>query len=108
MRESEMEEHLLKVGISDERISNAIEYIYHGDDINRCSASEIKGYIMNSGMVIRRYCERVTFSRKWALDQKGPSELTQDIKDRIAATQYNPMDLGIVYMRAELEKYENL
>lgn len=108
MSENDMREHLHKMKFKEERVSGIIDYIYHSDDINRCSASEIKRYLMNCGMIVRWYFEGVTFSRKWAIDQKGPSELTADIVKKISNTQYNIFDLGIVYIKAELEKYDSL
>lgn len=107
MNEVQMREHLWQMKLSEGRISAIIEYIYHSNDINRCSASQIKKYIMNCGMIVRYYYEGVTFSRRWVIDQKGTSELTTDIIRKVADAQYNVNDLGIVYIKMELEKYES-
>lgn len=108
MSEEEMREHLQKTDIPEKRISAILRYIYHLNDINRRTASETRNDFIQSGMIIRKYCERVSFSRQWALDKTGKSELTDDILRRIKQTKYKIEDIGIVFMSAELEKYENL
>ncbi len=108
MDKSEMREHLEQTDISEDRIKAILDYIYNSSDINRCTASELRNYIFKSGMIIRKYCELVTFSRQWALDKKGETELSSDILRRIKKTNYEVNDIGIVSMSIELEKYESM
>lgn len=105
MSADEMRDHILKTGMEEKRVEALIKYIYYSDDINRHPASQTRNELTNAGMIVRKYCERVSFSRQWALDKKGPSELTPDIMERIRKTKYRMDDIGIVTMDAELEKY---
>ena len=108
MSEDEMEFYLSKTELNEDRIKAIIEFIFHGQDINRMSAFELRNNIFNSGMIVREYNEYVTFSRQWALDKKGSSELTAEIIKRLRKTQYSLDEIGIVHMVCELEKYKDL
>jgi len=108
MSPQEMKEHLLSKGFDEVRADNFNAYVYESDILNRCSASEIRNWIMNSGMIIRKYYEQITFSRQWAMDEKGPSELTEEIVKKVEKAGYKVTDLGIVGVDAVLEKYANL
>jgi len=106
MSPEEMAQHLRTQGIDEHRIDVINRFIYDDDGINRYPASTIKNWIMNCNMIVRDYQERVTFSRNWALDKNGPSELTPDIIKKLSNTKYQLNEIGIVYMKFELEKYE--
>lgn len=108
MNKEEMREHLSKNGFEDYAIYHILSRMYDNNDLNRRTASETRHDITNCGMIIKAYHEWVTFSRQWALDQKGPSELTADILNKLKRTKYNLNDIGVVNMWAELEKYERL
>lgn len=108
MSADELAEHLSKLDFSEETIKKIIFYVYEHNDINRSTATETRQCIMNAGMIVKSYEEYITFTRKWALNQKGPSELTEDIVSRLRHTKYNLNDIGIIGMRAMLEKYESL
>ncbi len=108
MDKEEMQEHLEHTNIPVERREAILNYIYDSRDINRYTASELKHFLFQSGMIIRKYCELVTFSRQWALDKKGTSELSPAILNRIKRTDYEISDIGIVSMNIELEKYESI
>ncbi len=108
MSADELAEHLAKQDFSDEIIKKIIFYVYEHNDINRSTATETRKCIMNAGMIVKSYEEHITFTRKWALNQKGPSELTEDIVSRLRHTKYNVNDIGIIGMRVLLEKYESL
>ncbi len=108
MSKDELFSHLTGYGFNEAKCKEIVHYIYDSDDINRRTASETRNDIMNAGMIVRSYSEYVSFSRKWALNQKGESELTPNIANRIKKTRYTFFDIGVVSMRATLEKYLNL
>lgn len=108
MSPDEMEKYLLNHGFEQNRAKNVLARMYFNNDINRHSATELRNWIVNSGMIVRNYFEHIEFSRQWAMGAKGPSELTEVIKEKVEKAGYNITDLGIVGMDAELEKYANL
>ena len=108
LSKDEMGQHLSANGFEDDVVFHILDYVYELNDINRRTASETKHDIVSSGMIVRGYSEGIAFSRHWALDQRGESELTDEIINKIKATKYNINDIGITYMKAELEKYESI
>ncbi|MCL2046633.1 MAG: class I SAM-dependent methyltransferase [Oscillospiraceae bacterium] len=108
MSEHEMRQ-LLKNNMRDTELTNEIIFfIYHSNVINRCSYSSLSYSIMNSGMIIRAYEERISFNRLGLISGERDSELSRDIVERINETEYKINDLGVAGLRVCLEKYASI
>jgi ubiquinone/menaquinone biosynthesis C-methylase UbiE len=108
LAEQDMKLKLEESSLDDEIISEMLDFIYHSDYINRHSRMVLSQAFINSNMLVRYYEERVSFSRLWAINGVGTSELTEDIAASIAKTQYSIYDLGVVGLRVCLEKYASM
>jgi len=106
MGKEECEEYLSCQGFSKAVRDYISEKVFNSKCINRLSASTLKQAFFDCGMIIRLYREYISLSRLWP--KRGPSELSDEIKERIAGTGYNYSDIGIVSMEVCLEKYAEL
>lgn len=106
MDEKELSNELSKNNMSKERIEATIDYIYKSKYLNRVPLSEMKKNFNQCGMIIREYREEVSFSREWAFDKKGPSEMTDKIQQKLLEHGYNIYDVGVTGLTVVLEKYE--
>ena len=108
MSEYEMSQHLSKNNIDTDLINEIIYFIYYSDVINRYTYRSLFQCIMNSGMIIRAYEERVSFNRLGLISGERDSELTEDILERISDTSYEVNDIGVAGLRLCLEKYASM
>jgi len=107
MTEKEMEEHLILQNISKELSEQILNFVYSISIINRLSRIEIVNYIINSGMIICKLSENISFNRNvYFKTENQESELTADILEKIKMTKYKASDLGVVGLTVVLEKYK--
>ena len=109
MTENEMKEHLDSQNVNHILSEQITNFIYHSNIINRISRTELINHIIDSGMIIRNFRERINFNRNFYFNfANKQSELTSEILKKLQKTKYKASDLGVIGFNVVLEKYANI
>lgn len=101
MSEQEFVEHYKMKGLNDEDIKSRLTYM--NTALNYHSRTNLAKWIVSSGMWVREYQEWIQFSRN---PNECPSEMTEDIREKIVNAGYSLEDVGVSSMYFLLEKFD--